>query len=88
LRIQIAKSYFFNILHPFGTETYVFLQGNWKSIAIKPIYPLFWQQFDILRLFFRAKMMKAPAMNPQMTKMNIFTSSEPYKDPHHLKRIS
>ncbi len=30
----------FNVLHPFGTETYVFLLGNWKSIVMKPIYPL------------------------------------------------
>jgi hypothetical protein len=40
LRIQRAKNYFFNVLHPFGTETYVFLLGDWKSIAMKPIYPL------------------------------------------------
>ncbi len=40
LRIQRAKTYFCNVLHPFGTETYVFLLGNWKSIAMKPIYPL------------------------------------------------
>jgi hypothetical protein len=25
LRIKRAKSYFFNVLHPFSTETYVFL---------------------------------------------------------------
>ncbi len=71
LRIQIAKSYFFNVLHPFGTEAHVFLLGNWKSIVIQPIYPLFWQRFDILRLFFKAKMMKALTMNPQMRKMSI-----------------
>ncbi len=40
LRIQRAENYFFNVLHMFGTETYVFLLGNWKSIAIKPIYLL------------------------------------------------
>ncbi len=72
LRIQINKSYFFNVLHPFGTETYVFLLGKRKSIVIKPIYPLFWQQFNIWTDFFRLKMMKALTMNPQMTKMNIY----------------
>ncbi len=39
LRIQRAKNYFYNVLHPFGTETYMFLLGNPKSIAMKPIYP-------------------------------------------------
>jgi hypothetical protein len=37
LRIERAKSYFFSVLHPFGTETHVFLLGNWKNIAMKPI---------------------------------------------------
>ncbi len=37
LRIERAKSYFFNVLHPFGTETYVFLLSNWKNIEMKPI---------------------------------------------------
>jgi hypothetical protein len=43
LRIQRAKNYFCNFLLPFGTETYVFLLGNRKSIVIivmKPIHPL------------------------------------------------
>jgi hypothetical protein len=40
VRIQRAKNYFFNVLHPFGTETYMFLPGDCKSIAMKPIYPL------------------------------------------------
>jgi hypothetical protein len=40
LRIQIAKNYFFSVLHMFGTETFVFLLGNRKSIAMKPIHPL------------------------------------------------
>jgi hypothetical protein len=70
LRIQRAKNYFFNVLHMFGTESYVFLLGNQKSIAMKPIY-LLKQQFYILRLFFKAKMMKAQTMNPQMRKMSI-----------------
>ncbi len=40
LRIQRAKNYFCNVLHPFGTETYVFLLNVSKNIAMKPIYPL------------------------------------------------
>ncbi len=40
LRIQRAKNYFCNVLHTFGTETYVFLLGNRKSIAMKPMYLL------------------------------------------------
>ncbi len=71
LRIQRAKNYFFNVLHPSGTETYVFLLGNWKSIAMKPIYLLYWQQYDILRLFFKAKMMKSLTMKAKMRKVTI-----------------
>jgi hypothetical protein len=33
-----------------------FLLGNWKTIAIKLIYLLLWQQINILRLFFKTKM--------------------------------
>ncbi len=55
-----SQDFFVIVLHRFGTEIYIFLQGNWKSIAIKPIYPLQRQQFNILRLFliqiFRTKM--------------------------------
>ena len=40
LRIQRAKNYFCNVLHPFGTETYVFLLDGSKNIGMKPIYPL------------------------------------------------
>ena len=71
LRIQRAKHYFCNVLHPFGTKTYMFLLGNRKNKAIKPIYPLFRQQFDIRRLLFKAKMMNPLTMNPQMRKMTI-----------------
>ncbi len=71
LRIQRAKNYFCNVFHPFGTETYVFLLGNWKNITIKPFYPLFRQQFDILRLFFKAKMMNPLTLNSQMRNMTI-----------------
>ncbi len=39
-RIQRANNGLFNVLHPFGTETYVFLLDNLKNIAMKPIYPL------------------------------------------------
>ncbi len=66
MKIERAKNYFFNVLHPFGTETYVFLLGNWKNIAMKPIYLLLRQQFDILRLFFKAKMMKSLTMKAKM----------------------
>jgi hypothetical protein len=31
LRIQRNKNYFCNVLHPFDTETYVVLLGNWKN---------------------------------------------------------
>ncbi len=71
LRIQRAKNYFCNVLHLLGTETYVFLLDNLKNIAMKPIYPLKRQQFDILRLFFEAKMIFPLTLNPQMRKMNI-----------------
>ena len=81
LRIQRAKNYFCNVLHLFGTETYVFLLGNRKNIAIKPIYPLFWQQFDILRLLFKAKMIFPPTLNPQMRKMTIHALQNPTKTP-------
>jgi hypothetical protein len=59
------------VLQRFGTEKYVFYLGNWKTIAMKLIYSLFWQQFNILRLFFKTKMMKSLTMNPQMRKMSI-----------------
>jgi hypothetical protein len=70
LSIKRAKSYFFNVLHPFGTETYVFLLGNWKGIVMKPIYLLYWQQFGILRLFFKAKMIKSLTIKAKMRKMS------------------
>ncbi len=53
---------------------------------MKLVYPLFWQQFNILRLFFKTKMMKSLTMNPQMRKM----SSHAFRTlqrPHHLKKI-
>ncbi len=87
LRIQRAKNYFCHVLHPFGTVTYVFLLGKWRNIAIKPIYPLFRQQFDILRLFFNAKMMNPLTMNPQMRKMTIH-DLRTLQRPHHLERFS
>ncbi len=35
-----SQELFLQFLHLFGTETYVFLLGNRKSIAMKLIYPL------------------------------------------------
>jgi hypothetical protein len=60
----------FFLLYYTGTNIYVFLLGNLKSIAMKLIYPLLWQQFNILRLFFRTKM-KSLTKNPQMMMMSI-----------------
>ncbi len=71
LRIQRANNNLFNVLHPFGTETYMFLLNNSKNIAMKPIYSLKRQQFNILRLFFRTKMIFPLTLNPQMRKMSI-----------------
>jgi hypothetical protein len=65
------QTFFFIVLHRFGTNIYVFLLGNWKTIAMKLIYLLLWQQFNILRLLFKTKMMKPLTMNPQMMKMSI-----------------
>jgi hypothetical protein len=70
LRNQRANNNFLIVLHRFGTNIYFFLLGNWKTIAMKLIYPLLWQQFNILRLFFRTKMMKSLTMNPQMRMMS------------------
>jgi hypothetical protein len=67
LRIKRANNYFLIVLHRFGTNIYVFMLDNWKSIAIKLIYLMLWQQFNILRKFMiqmnftltlKAKMMK------------------------------
>ncbi len=35
-----SQKLFCNVLHPFGTETYVFLLGDLENIAMKPNYPL------------------------------------------------
>ena len=45
------QPFFDCILHRFGTNIYVFMLGNWKSIVMKLIYLLLWQQFSILSLF-------------------------------------
>ncbi len=87
LKIQINKSYYFNILHLFGTETYVFLLCKRKSMVIKPIFPLFLQQFDYLRLLFKIKLF-FPWLWSLRWGWWIFASSESYNDPHHLKRFS
>ncbi len=68
LRNQRANNHFLIVLHRFGTNIYVFMLGNWKSIVMKLIIPLSWQQFNILRknmrqmnfpLTLKAKMMIA-----------------------------
>ncbi len=88
LRNQRANNHFLIVLHRFGTNIYVFLLGNWKSIAMKLIYSLLWQQFNILRLFFRTKIMKSLTMNPQMMMMSIHAfRTLHYKDPHHPDRF-
>ncbi len=60
LRNHRANNHILIVLHRLGTEKYVFLLGDWKSIAMKHICPLLWQQTNILRLFliqiFRTKM--------------------------------
>ncbi len=56
LRNQRANNHFLIVLYRFDTNIYVFLLGNWKTIAMKLIYPLLWQQFNIMRLFFKTKM--------------------------------
>ncbi len=73
LRNQRANTHFLIVLHRFGTHIYIFLLGNWKTIAMKLIYPLLWQQFNILTLFFKTKMMKSLTMNLQVRKMSIHT---------------
>ncbi len=55
LRNRRANNHFLIVLHRFGTNIYVFLLGNWKTIAMKLIIPLLWQQFNILRLSFKTK---------------------------------
>jgi hypothetical protein len=47
---------FLIVLHRFGTNIYIFLLGSWKAIVMKLIHPLLWQQFNILRLSFKTKM--------------------------------
>ncbi len=54
-----------------GTNMFIFMRGIWKSMVMKLMYLLLWQQFNILRLFFRTKMMKSLTMNPQMMMMSI-----------------
>jgi hypothetical protein len=51
LRIKRANNHFLIVLHRFGTNISIFMLSNWKSIAMKLIYPLIWQQFNILRKF-------------------------------------
>ncbi len=51
LRIQRANNHFLIVIHRFGANTYVFMLGDQKSIAMRLIYLLLWQQFNILRKF-------------------------------------
>ncbi len=53
LRNQRANNHFFIVLHRFGTNIFIFMLVNWKSIAMKLIYLLLWRQFNILRKFMR-----------------------------------
>ncbi len=89
VRNQRANNYFVIVLHRFGTETHVCMQGNWKSIVMKLIYPLLWQQFNILRLFliqiFRTNMMKFLTMNPQMMMMSIHAFRTLQRPPSYQK---
>jgi hypothetical protein len=70
-RIQRANNNILIVLHRYGTEKYVFQLGDRKTIAVELIYTLFWQQFNILRLFFTAKMTKCLTMKAKMSKMSI-----------------
>jgi hypothetical protein len=87
LRIQRAKNYFCNVLHPFGTETTVFLLDDSKNIAMKPFFcckgsnSIFWDSSSEPKWFF-------PWLWTLRWGRWLFTPSEPYKDPHHLKRFS
>jgi hypothetical protein len=71
LRNQRANNHTLIVLHGIGTNMYVFMLGNWKSIVMKLTIPLLWQQFNILRPSFRTKMIKSLTMNPQMMMMSI-----------------
>jgi hypothetical protein len=51
LRNRRTNNHFLIVLHRFGTNIYFFMLGNWKSIVMKLIYLLLWQQFSILSLF-------------------------------------
>jgi hypothetical protein len=67
LRIKRANNHFLIVLHRLGIIIYIIMLGDWKSIAMKLVYPLLWQQFSTLRKFMiqmnfpltlKAKMMK------------------------------
>jgi hypothetical protein len=70
---QRANSNILIVLHRFGKEKYIFQLGNWKTVVVELTYLLFWQQFNILILFFKAKMMKSLTMKAKMRKMTIHT---------------
>ncbi len=89
LKIERAKSYFFNVLHPFGTETFVFLLGNWKNIAMSSFIccigsnSIFWDSSSKPRWW-------SPWLWIWRQRCGrwVIMPSEPYKGPHHLKRFS
>ncbi len=85
LRIQRANNHILIVLHGIGTNMYIFMLGNWKSIVLKLIFLLLWQQFNILRLFFKTKMMKSLTMNSQMMMMSTHTFRTLQRSPSSQK---
>ncbi len=87
LRNQRANNIFLIVLHRFGTNIYVLLLGNWKTIAMKISYPLYGS-----KSIFWDYSSKPRWWSPQLWTLRwwrwVFTPSEPYKDPHHLKSFS
>ncbi len=84
LRNQRANNHFLIVLHRFGTNIYVFVLGNWKSIAMKLIHPLLWWRFNIQRKFM-IQMNFPLSLKAKM--IIVFPSFRTIQDPHHLKRF-
>jgi hypothetical protein len=84
-RIQNANNNILIVLYRFGTEKYVFLLSDWKTIAVKLIYPLLWQQFNILRKYM-IQMNFPLTLKAKM--MIVCPSFRTLQRPHHLKRFS
>jgi hypothetical protein len=85
LRIKRANNHVLIVLHRFGTNIYIFKLGNWKSIAMKLIYLLLWQQFKILRKFM-IQTNFLPTLKAKL--MKVFPSFRTLQRPHHLERFS